>query len=343
MSNSNIAGGAADNFRAINTSGSLNRLTFTSVTVGANGANGNDGVLLTSSGTATFNVTVQNSTFTSARGDLLQYIHGGSGTGDLVLTGNAFSNNYPGIATGGGGLSLSNEGTSGATTMAINGNTFRDAVGHGVLIVKGTGSSTQTGTFSGNTIGVTGLANSGSAEGSGLKLQTVGQGTLTWAVTNNTIFGYNNHGIEVLAGGGATLQSGTLNTTITGNTIAQPGNTVGTQALSKNGIHLNIGTVPGDTYQACAAIGGAGGLANSIATSGLDGVPLTGAGDNDFRLRQRQSTTIRLPGYGGANNNDAAVLAFVAGNNGGNGVPVGLASNTVPTGGGFTGTGTGCP
>ena len=343
VSTSNIAGGAADNFRAINTSGSLNRLTFTSVTVGANGANGNDGVLLTSSGTATFNVTIQNSTFTSARGDLLQYIHGGTGTGDLVLTGNAFSNNHPGIATGGGGLSLSNEGTSGATTMTIIGNTFHDAVGHGVLIVKGTGPSTQTGTFSGNTIGVTGLANSGSSEGSGLKLQSVGQGTLTWAVTNNTIFGYNNHGIEVLAGGGATLQSGALNTTITGNIIAQPGNTVGTQALSKNGIHLNIGTVPGDTYQACAAIGGAGGLANSIATSGLDGVPPTGAGDNDFRLRQRQSTTIRLPGYAGANNNDAAVLAFVAGNNGGNGVPVGLASNTVPTGGGFTGTGTGCP
>jgi len=212
-----------------------------------------------------------------------------------------------------------------------------------VLIVKTTGTSTQTGTFGNNTIGVSGVANSGSAEGSALKLQTAGQGTMTWSVTNNHIFGYNNNGIEVLAGGGATLQSGAINTTITGNTIAQPGTTVGTLSIPKNGIHLNIGTVPGDTYQACAVIGGAGALANAISTSGIDGVPATGVGDIDFRLRQRQSTTIRLPGYAGANNDNTAVVNFVAGRNGADGVPVGLASNTAPTGGGFTGTGTTCP
>jgi hypothetical protein len=210
--------------------------------------------------------------------------------------------------------------------------------------VKTTGPSTQTGTFSGNTIGVSGTANSGSAEGSALKLQTAGQGTLSWSVTNNQIHGYNNNGIEVLAGGGATAQSGAVNTTITGNTIDEPGDTAGTLTIPKNGIHLNIGTVPGDTYQACAVIGGAtAALKNTIFASGKDGVPATGLGDIDFRLRQRQATTIRLPGYGGANNDDAAVTSFVANNNNTGGTPAGLVSNTVPTGGGYTGTGSTCP
>jgi hypothetical protein len=299
-------------------------------------ANGNDSLSLQSQATAgQLHATVQNSTFTGTPGDLVDYEHNGSGTGDLVLTGNAFSNSHPSIATGGGGLTLSNSGASGATTMSITGNTFRDAVGAGVLIVKTAGPSTQTGTFSNNTIGVAGVANSGSKEGSALKLQLVNQGSSRWTVTNNQIRGYNNNGIEVLAGGGSTPQSGTINTTITGNTIAEPGNTPGTITIPKQGVHLNIGTVPGDTFQACAAITG-----NTLAASGADGVPATGI-DADVRLRQRQSSTIRLPGYAGSTTDTAAVQSFVAANNPG-GASV-LASVSSPPGGGFTGTGTTCP
>jgi hypothetical protein len=344
VSTSYVGGGLEDNFRVFNSSGSLNRLTLSGVTVGDNNATlGNDGVSLESSGSATvFNATVQNSTFTGAEGDLLAFQHNASGTGDLVLNANAFSNNHPGIATGGGGLSLFSNGAGGNATMTITGNTFRDAVGPGILIVKTTGTATQTGTFSGNTIGVSGVANSGSAEGSALKLQSVGQGTLTWAVTNNTIHQYNNNGVEVLAGGSAAAQSGAVNTTITGNTIDQPGTTPGTITIPKNGVHLNIGTVPGDTYAACAVIGGAGALANTLSASGLDGNPATGLGDVDVRLRQRQNTTIRLPGYPGANGDTTAVQNFVAANNGSGGTPAVLAGASG-TGGGFTGTGTTCP
>jgi hypothetical protein len=159
-------------------------------------------------------------------------------------------------------------------------------------------------------------------------------------ITNNQIRQYNVFGIELLTGGGATLQPGALNATITGNTIAQPGNTVGTLSLPKNGIHVNDGTVPGDTYQVCAEIGGAGALANAMTGSGADSVPPSGVGNIDFRLRQRQATTLRLPNYGGANSDNAAAVAFVSGNNGG---ASGLASNTVPTGGGFTGGAGSCP
>jgi len=197
-------------------------------------------------------------------------------------------------------------------------------------------------TFDNNMIGVDNLANSSSREGSALKLQTIGGGTLTASVTNTDIFGYNNFGIEVLAGGGAAATGGNVNVTLTGNRVEDPGNTVGVLSFPKNGIHFNIGTNVGDTFSVCAAIGGTGGLANSISTSGKDAVPTPTIGDLDFRLRQRQATTIRLPGYTGNNNDNTAVQNFVIANNGGDGAPVGLAANTVPTGGGFVG-GAACP
>jgi hypothetical protein len=341
VSSTYVSGGFEDNFRVMNTSGSLNRITFTSDTIADNSAaGGNDGVLLETAGTAgQLHATVASSAFTGAAGDLLQFNHNGSGTGDLVLTSNAFSNNHPGIATGGGGLTLTNGGSSGATTMSITGaNTFRDAVGNALTIAKSTGPSTLTGTFSGNTIGVNGVANSGSREGDALKLQSLGQGAMSWTVSNNTIRGYNNFGVEVLAGGSATLQGGAVNATITGNTIDQPGNTAGTLTLPKNGVHLNIGTVPGDTYQACAVIAG-----NALASGGAPGLdpPNPPIGGEDVRLRQRQNTTIRLPGYAGAATDTTAVQNFVAANNPSGGPSV--AAGASGTGGGFTGAGSTCP
>jgi hypothetical protein len=86
----------------------------------------------------------------------------------------------------------------------------------------------------------------------------------------------------VLGGGGATAQGGTVNTTITGNTIAEPGNTAGTIIVLKQGVHF--GTVRGDTYTACAAITG-----NPLAASGADGV---------WRWRRRISTL--MPVYTGS-------------------------------------------
>ncbi|HEU0316169.1 MAG TPA: hypothetical protein VFR49_02500, partial [Solirubrobacteraceae bacterium] len=72
VTNTYVGGGYEDNFRVVNTSGSLNRITFTSDTVGDNSAaGGNDGVLLESSTTAgQLEATVQSSTFTGAGGDL---------------------------------------------------------------------------------------------------------------------------------------------------------------------------------------------------------------------------------------------------------------------------------
>ena len=334
LTNTSVSGGFADNVRVFNQSGTL-VLGLSSVTIGANStANGNDGVLIEPQGTAVIQATVDNSSFTAARGDLLQYVDNGTGSGQsLTVTNSTFSNNHPAIATGGGGVTILS-GTNNNLALTMSGNSFRDAVGTGVLIVKPTGTGTLSGSFTNNTIGVSGLANSGSAEGSGLKLQTVGQGTVTMAITNNTIRQYNNFGIELLAGGAASAQDGTFNTTITGNLIDQPGNTAGTITIPKQGIHLNIGTVPGDTYFACSVITG-----NNIGASGADSVPPSI--NVDFRLRQRQSTNIRLPGYGGATTDTTAVTNFIIANNP-TGAPNGLVQVNSPPGGGYIG-GAPCP
>lgn len=338
VSNTTISGGISNNVRVDNTSGTLNRITFSNDTIGSNSTNnGEDGILLESESAGTVKATIQNTTFTSARGDLFNFVDNATSgtTDDLIFNNNTLSNNHPAIATGGGGTTISSNGTK-DFTFHMEGNSFRDAVGIGVLLVKSTGTSSYSGTFTANTIGVAAVANSGSAEGSSLKVQSAGQGTVTVAITNNQIHQYNNNGIELLTGGGASAQSGTFNATITGNTIDTPGNTSGTISIPKNGIHLNGGTVPGDTYAICTQIGGAGALANSVATGGKDAVPPT-IGDIDIRLRQRQATTVRLPGYGGANNDNTAVQNFLIANNSGNGAPVTLAANTVPTGGGYIG------
>ena len=336
ITDTHVSGGREDNLSVTNSAGSLDRITLTRVNIGLNnGTDGNDAIHLESESTAgALKATIQDSAFTGARGDLVDYSHNGTGSGDLVISGSTFQNNNPGIVTGGGGLTLSSSGMGGNATMNINNNTFRDAVGIGVLVIKTAGSSTQTGTFSNNRIGVAGVQNSGSAEGSGLKLQNLGQGTMTWGVTNNQIRGYNEHGIDVLAGGGDTATSGNINTTITGNVIEQPGNTGSTAVLAQERYPLQCRDLGRRQFhrmrrdrwyrQPC-----------QHHLCQREGHP--GSQDYDFRLRQNQSTTIRLPGYAGLNNDSGAVVNFIAARNGTGGTPFGRADENVPLGGGFVG------
>ncbi|HEY2322159.1 MAG TPA: tandem-95 repeat protein [Thermoanaerobaculia bacterium] len=332
VTNSNISGGMTDNFRVANNAGELlNRLTVTGTTFGLNStANGNDSLILQGTN-GTMNVTIQNSTFTGAAGDIFQMDLHGTVASDLVFTGNAVSNNHPAIVSGGGGVTLDTGGPSDNVTFTYNisSNTFSGASGTALGIVKGSGTGTFSGTINGNTIGVSGVPNSGSQAGSAIFVSLIGGGSTTAHITNNQIFQYNNFGIALQIGSNSSGGIGGMNATITGNTIAQPG----TSGFSMNGINLNAGTSSGDANFICASIGGAGALGNSITGSGANG-------GQDFRLRQRNATTVRLPGYAGANNDTAAVVTFVQSQNGGS--PTGSATVAVPPGGGFVG-GAACP
>ncbi|GMA15240.1 hypothetical protein E5F05_01265 (plasmid) [Deinococcus metallilatus] len=336
FSNSSISGGRANNLRVTNTSGALDRLLLDNVTVGANSTAGGNSVLIEPQGSAVMKVTVQNSRLTAARDQLFMLNLTGSPTADLVFSNNTLSNNHPSIVSGGGGMTLTSGGAVGYSprlTYSITNNTFRDALGTALLVSKLIDAGTFSGTISGNTIGVAGVANSGSQQGSGIQLISAVQGSNSATIQNNRIYQYNNYGVSLQAGGIAQSASGTtthnaaLNATITGNTISNPGN----GGALIYGIYLNSGTTsnsPGgtpDAYQVCASISG-----NSLTGSGV------GAG-NDIVLRQRFMTTVRLPGYVGANNDTAAVMNFVQSNNGGASATAATSVATYPGAGGFVG------
>ena len=321
ISNTTVANSVKDNVRIVNSGGVLDRVTFSNVTFGAMHAfTGNDGLFIDGSGSAVIKATITNSTFTSARSDLFQWNLSGTASGDLVMTSNAFSNNHPAILSGGGGVVIAGGGLSSPTlTFDIRQNTFRDALGAALLVRKNSGAGVFSGTIDGNTIGVSGLLGSGSRQASGIDMTVIGGGGIAAAITNNAVYQYENYGIFLQAGNASLGGQGFLNATVTGNTIAQPSST----SFFQNGFHLNAGVssvAPSDAHNVCLTLSG-----NTMAGSGANG-------GTDFRLRQRFLTTVKLPGYAGANNDNAAVVAFVQANN--PGAETGNAANTVSTGGG---------
>lgn len=319
VSGSNVSGGVTNNVRVVNGSGVLDRLTVSNTTVGANSATtGTDGFFAQATGGAVLNLTVQDGSFTAARGNLLNLDLQNTAASDVVISNMTFHNGAAGVIPGAGGVVLQSSGAGASPTLtySITGSSFRGANGNALAIAKGAGTGSFSGTVSGNVIGQTGVANSGSQAGSGLSVSSVGGGTQTIAVANNQIRQYNNQGLLLQVGDAANGGNGTLNATVTGNTVAEPGTVV----IAKNGIHLNAGTVTGDSHTVCLAMSG-----NSIVGAGSGG-----AAGTDARLRQRMLTTVLLPGYPGANNDNAAVQLFVQANN--PPAPTVLAQNNVAGG-----------
>ena len=334
-----IEGGFEDNLNVVNSSGTLNRLVISGSTFGFNNtANGNNNILLESNNPGTvMNITLRSSLIKGARADWMNVNSLNQSTMDLLVGGalvadantfdNLAPNAHPNAAAGGNRLVT---GAVGTQTVDIRGNTFRGAKGEAIR-VRSTLNGAQTGTVNArvrnNIIGIAGTANSGSSEGSGIFIFGDGGSDMNVAVTDNQVRQYNNNGILIQFGD--EINDGSVfNATVTGNTVANPGNL----NTDFNGIQLNNGTVAAtDNFTSCVDIGGAGALANIASNSGSGVTPPNNA---DIRLRQRQSTTVRLPGYGGANNNDAAVVTYLTGRNT---VATAAASNTVPTGGGFIG------
>jgi hypothetical protein len=323
ISQSTVIGSVQDNVRIVNTAGTLS-LSVAGSTFGANAtATGRDGLLVDAAGVAVVTVSVQSSQFTGARSNPFRLRLGGSAQGNLSLAGNTFVNAHPAILPGAGGVVVESASGSPTVAYAITGNTFRGAVGSALVVQEGAGSGTFSGTVSGNAVGVAGVPNSGSIQGSGIGLFSTGSGSHTVAVRDNRIRQYNNQGVLLQIGDNSVGGNGALHATVTGNLVTEPG----TAPTIKNGIHLNAGLTAGDNPQVCLDMGGAFPLANSITGSGSGG-----AAGTDFRLRQRFLTTVRLPGYAGANSDNLAVTTFEQARNGG--TPTGLVQNAVSTGGG---------
>jgi hypothetical protein len=343
ITSSTLTGNAEDDFIVTDFAGALNLTVTGSTFSNTSTLVGNDGIQIGANDTAAITASVTGSTFNHNRGDHFQFSTNASATGTSSVT---FSNNTltgdRGSTHGGtdlgGGVTISTDGSS-HTSVTIANNNIQGAVDSAIKLDLGTNATaagTLSGTISGNTIGTAATADSGSAQTNGISATLQNFGTETVSITGNTIRQYNLYGINVFTRLGAP----TLNATITGNTVGNPG------AFALNGILVQGGassTGNGggpDAGTICAGIGGAGALANSILGAGTNGADPTAT---DFRLRQRFSTTVKLPGYGGTAGDTTAVVNFVKGNNSGNGTPTGTATVNFPAGGsGFVG-GSACP
>jgi len=325
VTNSAVSGGYQRNIRVDNTTGALTLTLHNNSIHNTSNAAGDDGVLVeVGGGTATVNVT--SNSFSAHGGDHFNLSLLGSPTVDLTFTGNFWSGGHP-IGLGQGLFILAASFNSpGAFTYDIlnNGTVGSPLVGNrqgGAMHVnKGSGTGTFSGTISNNVIGDPAVNGSGSSEASGIDVEAHGSGgSHTTVISNNLVRQFHNDGILVLAGEG----NAALNATVTGNTVSNPDASL----ASFHGMHFNIGTLPADALLACL----------DVKNNSLTNAANEANGGVDLRMRQRQLTTVRLPGYAGANNDNAAVQTFLSVGNS-NAVTTILAGNTVATGGGgFTG------
>jgi len=328
ITNSAISGGYQRNVRVDNTGGTLSLTVNNSSIHNTSNAAGDDGLFVeVGGGNAT--LTVTNTTFSAHGGDHFNLSLLGSPTVDLTFGSNLWTGGHP-IGLG-QGLFILGASFDGTLTYDIlnNGTVANPLVGNrqgGAMHVnKGSGTGTFSGNISNNVIGDPAVNSSGSSEASGIDVEAHGSGgSHTTVISSNLVRQFHNDGILLLAGEG----NATLNATVTGNTVSNPDASI----ASFHGMHFNIGTLPTDALPACL----------DVKNNSLTNAANEANGGVDLRMRQRQLTSVRLPGYAGANNDNAAVQTFLTVTNS-NAVTTILASNTVATGGGgYTG-GAACP
>ena len=319
IANCTFTGSGTNNAIISDTSGTVT-VTVTGSTFSSNNAStGNWGLGIEADGSTSATVSVTGSTFTNNESSDFDFETASTSSGGSNNV--TFSTN---TVTGGGGVLIDPYGASN-TKVTVDGNTVTGAVDNGIGLDKDGSSGTLSGTVSGNTVGSPTVAGSGSSQENDIGIFAEGSPTETLAITGNKLYQYENTaGVYAISREG----SPTLNLTITGNTIADPGST----ALW--GLEVEAGAQTGDGGTVCAAISG-----NSMTGSAPS--PASG-GISDFEVDQEFGTKVELPGYTGANNNDAAVVSFVQGNNNASGTPSGTATNNVSGGGGGFVGGSGC-
>ena len=289
ISNSTIRGGVEDNLRVINTSGTLNSLAITGSTFRDNHiTTGNDGVFIGARNNAIMTVSITGGTFTANRGDHFQADAANNSQLTVTFSGNTLTGGHPNALGQTVQLTVDH---SALITFNIANNNINGAILTAIQLFQSnltTAGTRLSGQVSDNTIGTAGVAGSGSAQGNGLGVTVTGLGTATIAVTGNTIRQWSNlNGMQFTIGD----TSAVLNATVTGNTLKEPN----VASFPGDGMYLNAGTTAAGAASVCFDFGGAGALRNDIVGSGN-----AAGGSSDFRVRQRNSSTVRLPGYGGA-------------------------------------------
>ncbi|MEI9415162.1 hypothetical protein [Mesorhizobium sp. Cs1321R2N1] len=317
IQNSSISGGWEDNLHVQNSSGTLNRLTVDNVAFGANSAGfGNEQINAIALGTATLNMTVQNSTFTGSRSVNMQYTMGvdasnvGAAHGDVVIANNTITGAASQIS-GAAGIFITSGGTGDHPTLTYNihDNNINGMVGSGINVSMA--SSTAAGSYSGFINNNTIIGNATSGGANGISIITAGGGTHTTAITNNTITKMASDGIYIQNGDNTSGGDGIIFATVTGNSVKDAFGGFPNAAFELNNGTTSSGEAGGDHSIVHLTLGGAGALQNDFATSAGQ----AGAYAEEVRMRMRFSATTYLNGYAGGATDDAAVSTWVGNNN----------------------------
>jgi hypothetical protein len=159
----------------------------------------------------------------------------------------------------------------------------------------------------------------------GISVFAAGGGTTVVNITNNS-FAYRGTQRAINIQGG---QDGAaaMHTTVTGNSIDMQidGTNNPTAGILAQ---VAVASPSGDNSSLCADIGGAGALRNTFTHS----IAAANMPAGDIRTRQRFATVVRLPGYAGAANDTAAVVAYLTARNTLVNVPSATATDGITAG-----------
>jgi hypothetical protein len=332
----NISANEAVQVHVENLSGTLTSLTIIDSLISTSAApNGSHGILFDTHNTATAKLIVRGTAFTNLFSNCIDALGDGTSGGlEVVVNGQSTgtaSNSFQGC--GASAITIAQNGAAPVSfNIFDNGTaltpTFLGGISSHAININQAGSAPVSavlqGAITNNFIGNNSSPTSSTAGGNGIQILTVAPGTTTVLVSNNTIQGVANNGINAQMSEDTDVNH-RLNVTLLNN-VATVSNPTGF-----DGIRVVAGALstpaPGDAGILCAEIN------NNDAS--------TVAAGNDFTVRQRFATTFQLRGYTGGNTDTAAVQAFLDGPQAND--PLGAGNDwfitaQVPPGGGFVNT-----
>ncbi|WP_372728697.1 cadherin domain-containing protein [Nocardioides sp.] len=327
LDDTTVTGSAEDNVHVENDTGDLDA-TVTDGTIGSNSSTtGNDGILLRGTGDGSMSLEIQRTTFTNNRGDHVQMTTDASTTvvQELTINDTTMTTTSPDVV--GGGITV-NPGGSAVMDAVLTDNEIQGAY-DSAIVIDGPGSAALPqavqidATVTGNTIGTPGAANSGSATGDTVTVNSNGGSAVRVLIADNRLRQFANP-----AGINLTMNDGNsdLDATVRDNTISNPG------SFGSYGVFLRSGSTGGtETSTTCLDLGHPSDPALKNALTGSGAVA-------DIRVRRLADTSIRLPGYAGTAGDTAAVNAYLQGRNDLGGTPT--VSTSAAGTGSFLGTGT---
>ena len=257
-----------------------------------------DGIFVEGTNTGAQNLTVQGPiTFANNAGDHVQHGSDASNTtdSDVTITGATMSEPVGGGTSLAGGITVSHGGSSNVDASITNNNIQNSVIGAIAVGTTGSALDPQSAdvdvTISGNTIGATGVAGSGSTQGNGIFVDSNGAGHVRALITNNNVRQWTNRNglhLDVIDG------PAVMDVTVRNNVFTEPNSAFA--GTTTRGMTLQLGTgQAADTIDACLDIGHASdnALKNQVFGTGESPQP-------DIRyLHEGPNSQVQLAGYGG--------------------------------------------